>query len=241
MSKASEEAGDHFLHTCLTSILVLRTPKNLLLLKFDLGFHSRAADTFFSSCQYWKINTLLLTLKDYFLYLCATTVMGCITQSQLQNITLELKKKWSKLGEVGFDYLLVKKIGGIRVQLSSAKNPKNTLLMMAFWGLLLVINSADKSRWCTTHAMQLLVYHKATAIMQGSLGPRLLNSLTEYQLVVKHELLGIICFDDHNKTFRPWNDILQCLICWTCLRITQNVAFEFFNLGIFHQLLSCQN
>ena len=66
-----------------------------------------------------------------------------------------------------------------------------------------MINSADKSRWCTTHAMQLLVYHKATAIMQGSLGPRLLNSLTEYQLVVKHELLGIICFDDHNKTFRP--------------------------------------
>ena len=111
---------------------------------------------------------------------------------------------------------------------------------MAFWGLLLVINSADKSRWCTTHAMQLLVYHKATAIMQGSLGPRLLNSLTEYQLVVKHELLGIICFDDHNKTFRPWNDILQCLICWTCLKITQNVAFEFFNLGIFHQLLPCK-
>mgnify|MGYP006905848605 CR=1 FL=1 len=29
MSKAS--SGDHFLHTCLTSILVLRTPKNLLL------------------------------------------------------------------------------------------------------------------------------------------------------------------------------------------------------------------
>ena len=132
MSKASEEAGDHFLHTCLTSILVLRTPKNLLLLlKFDLGFHSRAADTFFSSCQYWKINTLLLTLKDYFLYLCATTVMGCITQSQLQNLTLELKKML-KIGGSRVRLLLAKKIGGIRVLLLSAKNPKNTLLMMAF-------------------------------------------------------------------------------------------------------------
>ena len=145
MSKASEEAGDHFLHTCLTSILVLRTPKNLLLLlKFDLGFHSRAADTFFSSCQYWKINTLLLTLKDYFLYLCATTVMGCITQSQLQK-TLELKSLIT-IGKSRVRLVLAKKIGGIRVLLLSAKNPKNTLLMMAFWGLLLVINSADKSR-----------------------------------------------------------------------------------------------
>ena len=42
-----------FTHTCLTSILLLRT------LLSDLGFH-RADSVFFSSCQYWKINTLLL-------------------------------------------------------------------------------------------------------------------------------------------------------------------------------------
>ena len=44
---------------------------------------------FFRVVSIGKSILFCLLLKDYFLYLCASTVMGCITQSQLQNLALE--------------------------------------------------------------------------------------------------------------------------------------------------------
>ena len=151
-----------------------------------------------------------------------------------------------KKSEVEFSvfFLWTAAVSTVVCQNSFCPFSKKQIKKATWWFLLLFILSTEESRVPTREKISgqisiilyvLLLTNLELPLQNNSCHTYLLYWRLIYEMIISHNKI-----DWKATLLQIWIDYSKqsAAACTQCLKITQNVAFEFFNFGIFHQFLS---